>query len=715
MQRHFREFSLKSTKIYKNSAVFTLLVLVVVFTPLPAFAYIGPGAGFALLSSLMALMLSFFMAFITLLTLPIRILYRFLVGRKAYSNAKIKKLVILGLDGLDPDLCDKFMDEDLMPNLARLKKTASYQKLASTFPSLSPVAWSTFSTGTNPGKHNIYDFLTRNPETYFPELSSTRIATPKKTLSFGSYKIPLGKPIVKFMRKSKSFWTILGNYGIYSSIIRVPITYPPEKFYGSVLSAMCTPDLKGTQGSFSYYSNNPQPSSKFTGGTRIQLEQSNGYFTGFLEGPDNPLKPDSGAVKLLFKFNIDKVNQVCKIQIAKKVYNLKVKEFSPWIKVTFKAGLGVKINGICQFYLKNVDPYVELYVSPINIDPEKPALPISYPYYFSVYLAKLFGSYSTLGLAEDTWALNEEILDEESFLKQAFQLFEEREKQYFHGLSKTNKGLCACVFDGTDRIQHMFFRYLVKDHPANSNKDESLYKDTIAFVYQKADEIIGKTLDHISGEKDTLFFVLSDHGFKSFIRGINLNSWLAKQGYLKLKNGDLSQEYLQNVDWSQTKAYAIGLAGIYLNVRGREKYGIVGKGNEENEIKADIIKKLSGLLDPDLDKIAINQVYDSNSIYNGAYVSEAPDLIVGYNDGYRISWEAAIGKTTEDIFKDNNKNWSGDHAVDPRIVPGIIASNYSIKSDNLHIADIAPTVLKQFGVTIPGYMDGKPWEITCPN
>jgi predicted AlkP superfamily phosphohydrolase/phosphomutase len=682
-------------------------VLAGIFLPKPACAYIGPGAGFALLSSLWALVLSFAAAFIALFTLPLRILLRLFCRRNRTSGAKVKRIVVLGLDGLDPQLCDDYMERGLMPNLQKLRETGCCTKLASTFPSLSPVAWSTFSTGVNPGRHGIFDFLTRNPRTYLPELSSARIAAPRRKVRLGKYTIPLGKSRIKFLRRSRSFWSILGAHGIFSHIIRVPITYPPEKFNGALLSAMCTPDLQGTQGSFTFYSDSPQPSAKYTGGTRLPLVRKNDVLCGNLQGPDHPFDQSAGPLQRPFTLYVDAAGSSAEFVVGKQHFTLKTKEFSAWIPVTFSVGL-IKIRGICQFYLKRMAPFIELYVSPMNIDPERPALPISHPYYFAVYLAKLFGRYSTLGLAEDTWALNEEVLDEEGFLKQAYRLFAEREQQFFHALAKTRRGVCACVFDGSDRIQHTFYRYLVHDHPANRGNQQSEFKDAVAQVYQKCDQIIGSTLDRLTD--GDLFLVLSDHGFKSFVRGINLNTWLRREGYLVLKVEDDTIDYLQNVDWSKTSAYAIGLAGIYLNLCGRERLGVVKK-DDHSRLKLEIAAKLTGLMDAERDCVAVRSVYDSRQIYRGAYVDEAPDLIIGCNDGYRISWDSAVGRTSSAVFEDNTKKWSGDHAVDPLIVPGILAGNFKLTTQNPGIADIAPTILEQFGIAPPPYMDGKPLQI----
>lgn len=694
-------------KISKYILLMFIVIVLIVFIPVDAHAYIGPGAGFAFLSSLIALLISFVLAFFSLLTLPIRIVIRIFKRKKYKKRSLIPRVVIVGYDGLDPDLCDKYMSQGKMPNFTKLKEKGSYKRLGTTYPSLSPVAWSSFATGVNPARHRIYDFLMRNPKTYLPELSSSQVHPPSKSINIGKYHIPLGKPAISFLRKSKSFWKILGDNGIFSHILRVPITFPPEKFYGTMLSAMCTPDIRGTQGTFSYYSTkSKQAEDKYTGGQQLTLQrEGKNVYRGYLVGPDNSIKEPHEPITLPFTITVTLESKEATLKIKKDKYTLQFRTFSPWIKVQFKAGLGIKVNGICQFFLSSLEPEIGLYVSPINIDPEKPALPISHPYYYSVYLAKLFGSYGTLGLLEDTWSLNENVLDEDSFIQQAYKFQKEREHQFFHAFKKTKHGVCACVFDITDRMQHMFFRYLVKDHPANKDKDQKKYAHVIEDLYKYADTMLGSVLEKIDDQ--TLLFVMSDHGFKPFIRGINLNSWLFKNGYLSVKNGDFSAEYLQNVDWSKTKAYALGLAGLYLNVKEREKNGIVKPGKEEKQLKEELMNKLSGLKDPDSGKTAINKLYDSSNIYSGPYQNDAPDMIVGYNTGYRTSWDAAIGKTSDQIFEDNTKNWSGDHGVDPEIVRGILLSNFEIKNSDPNIIDFAPTILSLFGITPPSFIDGK--------
>jgi predicted AlkP superfamily phosphohydrolase/phosphomutase len=347
-----------------------------------------------------------------------------------------------------------------------------------------------------------------------------------------------------------------------------------------------------------------------------------------------------------------------------------------------------------------------MYMTPLNIDPEKPALPISHPFIYSVYLSKLLGRFITLGEANDTWALNEGALDEKAFLELTYSNHAEWEAMFWNALSKTPKGLVAVVFETTDSVQHMFFRYLDKAHPALKAAPALMSAAVIEELYKKMDDLVGRvaaTLD----EKSVLF-VMSDHGFKSFRRGVNLNSWLHQNGYLTLVEGKKeSAEWFKDVDWDRTKAYGLGLGGIYLNLKGRESRGIVAPGAESGALKAELIGKLTALRDEANGPVAVTNVYDRDAIYSGPYKENAPDLIVGYNEGYRASWDGVTGIVNAVVIDDNTKAWSGDHCIDPALVPGVLFSNLKVKTASPSIMDIAPTVLELFGLTPPAHMDGR--------
>ncbi|NOY39644.1 MAG: nucleotide pyrophosphatase, partial [Nitrospirae bacterium] len=521
----------------KKSIIFlTLSLFPLLFGIENAQAYIGPGAGFAFISSFFILLISVLLAIMTILFWPLRLIFITLRKKKrAPGKNKAGRVIIVGLDGLDPDLTARYMEEGKLPNLSRISETGTFRKLQTTLPPISPVAWSTFTTGVDPSRHNIFDFLNRDLRTYLPELSSTKIIPGSRSLSIGKYLIPLSKPSVKLLRKGKPFWNLLGKYGIFSAIIRVPITYPPEKLNGVLLSGMCVPDLKGTQGTFTSYTSGNNSTAKQTGGVQIRVNREGDRIETHIPGPDNSLLKNNEEMRIPLDITING-NDEAVLGISKEKIKLKKDTYSPWVKLTFKAGPGIKIRGICRFYIKQIKPDFEMYMTPINIDPESPSLPISSPYSYSVYLAKMMGSYATLGLAEDTWALNERVIDEEIFLEQAYKHHEERENMFFNALDKTRKGLCVCVFDTTDRIQHMFMRFIAEDHPAHAiDVVREDYADTVEQLYIRMDEMIGRVMKTI--DKDDVLMVISDHGFKQFKRGVNLNSWLYKNGYLALKDG----------------------------------------------------------------------------------------------------------------------------------------------------------------------------------
>jgi predicted AlkP superfamily phosphohydrolase/phosphomutase len=610
------------------------------------FAYIGPGAGFAFLGSFLSLVLAVLAGIASMVVWPFRIAWSLLARRR---RTQFRKAIFLGFDGLDPVITEKLMAEGKLPNFARLRDRGSYRRLRTTFPALSPVAWSTFATGVNPAKHNIFDFLSRDLQTYAPELSSAKVWPATRFLRIGKWSFPLSRAAVEMRRKSEPFWKILGAHAVRSTILRVPVTFPPEAFNGRELSAMCTPDLLGTQGTYS----------RFTAAE------------GALAGPEGTHVP----------FRV----QDTRIEIQGESYPITLGEYTPWIRLKFG-----RARGIVRFLLIRREPEIDLYATPVQIDPENPALPISHPPFYAIYLAKLLGTYATLGLAEDTWALNEGAIGEDAFLRQAELIQKEREAMFFSALERTRRGVVACVFDTTDRVQHMFH--------GRPEVIEPLYCDM--------DRIVGKTLAY--ADPDTALFILSDHGFCAFRRGVNLNSWLLREGYLALDTGLTSSgEYLEGIDWAKTRAYTFGLGGLYLNLRGREALGILSK-QEAAKLLDELVRKLTGLADEETGETAIQSVYRASDIYRGPYLNAAPDLIVGYAPGYRASWDAATGRVTSAIFEDNRKAWRGDHCVDPPLVPGVLFSNLKITAADPGIEDMAPTALSLFGVEAPAWMEGRP-------
>ena len=702
------------TKLFRNRKLLLLAPAIILLSTRQAQAYIGPGAGIAVAGSFLVMFTTILSALAGLFIWPIRYLVRGIRGRKVYEKSRVKRVVILGLDGMDHALTEKYLAKGKLPHLARLRDKGCFKKLATTIPSMSPVAWSSFQTGVNPGKHNIFDFLAPNKQTYKPQLSSVKIGPVQRKLGWGKFSLTLRKVDIRLLRKSQPFWKLLGERGIFSHIIRVPITFPPEKFRGVMLSGMCVPDLRGSQGTFSFYSTQIDNKAEYISGEIFHLRQNGKGFQGDLLGPVHSRGKGDVILKCPFEISAGKKQDaVLKVNGAR--YRLRKGVFTEWVKVKFKAGSRVKISGICKFLLRNTEPNLEMYVTPIHIDPEKPVMPISHPTIYSIYLAKRQGDFGTLGLAEDSWALNEKFLRDEDFLEQCIQLDQEREAMFFDSLDKVKRGLCVCVFDGMDRIQHTFWREIDKEHPLYQETQNGDKKSAIEKQYKRMDDLVGRVLSK-SDDKDTLFMVISDHGFSTFRYGVDLNRWLEENGYLAVKDGVRDNlKHLEAIDWSQTRAYAIGLSGIYLNLKGREAQGIVQDGPEADQLREEIKDKLLKLTDKARDARAVNQVYNARKTFQGPYTKEAPDLLVGFHKGYRASWETAIGEVTEQIFHENTKAWSGDHCIDPSLVPGVLFCNRRIQAEQPYLMDIGPTVLTMFGMAVPKYMDGKSLDVADSN
>ena len=252
-------------------------------------------------------------------------------------------------------------------------------------------------------------------------------------------------------------------------------------------------------------------------------------------------------------------------------------------------------------------------------------------------------------------------------------------------------------------------RYIDEQHPAKDRYKGRLCPDAIDQMYERMDRLVGKTMEACDRD-DSVLMVISDHGFSPFRRGIDLNAWLEKEGYLTVTEGGRDEKYLRGIDWSKTRAFCLGLAGIWLNVKGREANGIVD-AKDANALRDEICEKLTGLVDGEKGNEAVSRAFNTRRIYEGPYAEDAPDIVVGYHRGYRVSWEAAIGQVTDKVFHDNTRAWSGDHCIDPKLVPGVMFCNRRIDADSPRLMDIGATVLDMFGVQVPKRMDGRPMRV----
>jgi len=663
-------------------------LIVILFITAPAMAYVGPGAGFGIVTSFLVFLNAIFVSLLSALIWPVTIIIRSLKKRRRQYTGTARRVVILGLDGFSPVIAERMMADGELPNLKKLSDEGSFSRLGTTCPGISPVAWSSFQTGVNPGKHGIFDFLAPDRERYLAKLSSVTSGEAPSRVGLGLINRTVMKPFVKLLRKSKPFWKLLKRYGIRSTVLRVPITYPPESLDGHLLSGMCVPDLRGTQGSYTIFTEE-ESEETFTGGIQRRLEKLDEN-RWKLEMP-GPEKPDGEYVTARLELDIS--GKTALLRTDNGHVELKTGVLSDWLEMLFSHGRS-KVRGISKFCLtEDMAGRPVLYSTAINVDPFSPSVPISHPVHYSKYLSGLYGHFATLGLAEDTWALSNGAVSEEVFLEQAWSIYNERRKMFSDALKHTRDGLVVCVFDTSDRIQHMFWG------------DGSLKGTPIHDMYKEMDSLIGKTVSEL-GRKDMLI-VMSDHGFTSFHTCIDFNRWLLDNDYLVLDNGvETVDTSFKGVDWSRTRAWSMGLAGIMLNISGREGKGIVESGTEAAELLEEISAKLLKLENGEGERV-INAVYPSESVYNGPYTSRGPDLVIGTKDGYRSGWGCVTGGIGKEIIYPNERHWNGDHCHDHKLVPGTLASNVKLNTEDATIIDIAPTVLRAFGVMAPAYMEGK--------
>ena len=626
-------------------------------------------------------------------------------GKKETS----KKVLILGFDGLDARLMRLWMEEGKLPNFQRLASRGDFRSLQTSIPPQSPVAWSNFITGTDPGGHGIFDFVHRDPSHYIPEFSASRTEEAKKNIRLGKLVLPISGGEVELLRKGKAFWQILEEYDIPATVFKIPSNYPPAPTKQRTISGMGTPDIRGSYGFFSYYTTEPKEIKEDVGGGEIfKVDVIENKIEARLPGPTNTFKKDRPKSFIDFKVYIDPISSVAKVKIQDQEFILKEGEWSSWKRVHFNMIPTQSVSGICMFYLKQVRPEFKLYVSPVNIDPAKPALPISTPEKYAQELEKRFGPFFTKGLPADTSALDNDVLDDGEFLEQDDFVLEESEAQFDYELSRFSSGLLFYYFSSTDQRQHMFWRLIDKEHPGYDPDLASKYGKTIENIYIEMDRMLAKAMEKV--DKDTQLLVMSDHGFSPFRRSFNLNTWLLENGYHSLKNRwkQTQESLFLNTDWSRTRAYGLGLNGLYINQKGREGEGTVEPGAEKEALVREIAQKLENFKDPKNGERPVLRAYVAKDVFSGPYVEQAPDIIVGYNYGYRISSSSSLGGMPKEIIEDNRAKWSGDHCMAPETIPGILFTNFKVESESPALYDLTPTVLQVFGIEKPKEMRGKP-------
>jgi predicted AlkP superfamily phosphohydrolase/phosphomutase len=549
------------------------------------------------------------------------------------------------------------------------------------------------------GGHGIFDFMHRDPVTMMPTFSTSRTVDSEK-LKLGKWQIPISGGSVELLRRGEAFWEVLEDRGIETTVIRIPANFPPSGTAGREVSGMGTPDLLGTYGTFSFYTTKAfeLDNEDIGGGEVYEVFADDNIVTASIYGPDNPFLVETEEAKADFTVYIDPVEPVAKLEVGDETRVLKVGEWSDWVPVEFDLIPTQSVPGMCRFYLRQIRPEFELYVSPVNIDPMYPALPISTPDSYAKELAEATGRFYTAGMPEDTNALDGGAFTHAEFMTQSRIAGEENIHQYEHVLDQFGEGLLFYYFGNLDLTSHMMWRPMDTDHPAYDPEIDAEYQGVIAGLYQSFDTLVGYTLERM--DEGTLLVVMSDHGFTSWRRAFHVNAWLRDNGYLEVIDPDLVDDpgLFMNVDWSRTRAFGLGFNSLYINVKGREAWGIVPP-EDKRFLMEEIAAKLREAVDPATGELVVVNAYIAEDAYKyDDQLEIGPDMILGWSKGMRCSDASSIGKIPREVFEDNTRIWSGSHLMDPSVVPGILLTSRPLKKPAPRLENLAAAVLAEFGI-----------------
>src|SRR5215471_1263129 len=601
---------------------------------------------------------------------------------RSHVIASGKKVIVLGIDGMDPNFVEQHWSA--LPNLKKLSEEGEFKRLQTTMPPQSPVAWSTFITGMDPGGHGVFDFVHRDPKTLAPYSSVAQTAEGGKTISMGDYELPITSGEVVSLRKGKPFWQMLADHHVAVDVIRMPTGFPPVHCDdGFAVAGMGAPDLRGTNGEFTFFTDEASQKSRMVPGGRIvHVDLSDHSATLQIPGPENSLRKDKAPTFVTAVTHVDPQEPVARFDVGDTQVILKEGEWSDWVQARFTLIKNLETApGMFRIYAKKLHPRFEIYITPVNIDPSDPVLPVTSPDSYSRTLAKEVGLFYTQGMAQDTAAWRQGVFDRDDYIHQSRLVSEDHLKLLHHELERFHDGFLFFHFFGIDQDSHMLW---------------GKYDEQLLDTYKLVDQTIGWVRQLAP---DATLIVMSDHGFSTFDRAIHLNTWLMKEGFLTLddpKNvGD--EELFPHVDWSRTQAYAVGLNGLYLNLEGREPQGIVAPERADAIIQK-LIEKLSVARDPDSGKPMIGGLTVTRREFHGDMLDKAPDILVGYMPGYRGSWQTALGAVPAATAVDNAEAWRSDHCIWSKFVPGVLISNRKSAAPDPHLYDLTVSLLQTFGI-----------------
>ncbi|MBC8332079.1 MAG: alkaline phosphatase family protein [Anaerolineae bacterium] len=558
--------------------------------------------------------------------------------------------IILGLDAFDPQIFENLSAQGKLPALTKFAEQHSYSRFAVSAPPQSEVSWTSIATGLDPAGHGMFDFVHRNPVNYsmFVSLLPTRqtrlgteFARPHESHTLFDEAIQLGYPATSL------WWPATFPARLDSPVQQIP--------------GLGTPDIHGRLGVGVgyYYGEAPQQAD-----AKIPVEnlekKAGDSFSGNLAGPAQKKGDSTQSADSEFEITFEDAGRA-RLKLGKQTLDLSVGLWSPILEVKFKMGLFVSVHAITRVIITQGLPEPRLYFLPLQIHPLHPMWRYATPRGFVRDAWNASGGYLSLGWPQDTTALEENWLNDAQFLALCEDIFETRQRVFRHHLDNYREGVLGVVFDSLDRVQHM----LRAQRP-----------DLIEAWYQRCDHVAGEVIaqiEQLPGKPQLV--VVSDHGFANFDTKIHVNRWLEEKGHLTVKPG--ASKSLENVDWAKTDVYAVGLNSLYLNLKGREGQGRVPAeqiGDTLEKLQRDLLawKTPSG-------QSVFNRVQRSSELHSGPYAELAPDLILGFNRGFRASAETGLGKWKSISLEENHDHWRADHCIDSELVPGVIFSNQGFK------------------------------------
>lgn len=668
-------------------------------------------------------------------------------------EAEYPRMIVLGIDGLDPEILAETIRlyPERTKNFQWLAEASGIHSLGTSMPPQSPVAWSNFITGMDPGGHGVFDFIHRSKATrnaIGSIMTDVHPPAPDPDAKPGDWMLPdFSAEVPVPNRSGKPFWMMMAEQGVPADLWRMPINYPVDASHGVSFPGMMTPALDSAYGKSTIYTDDPLAKSRSRYSKLEIVSEFNGKIDTSIVGPPNSLKVGGPASKCALKIFVDRKAGAIAIDTGTEITVLRPGEWGEFVPVTFDMQLPLgmmNLSGITRFYLRSIEPTFELYASPVNIDPMAPVSPVSEPSSASADLAEAIGSYYTQGMAEDVNSLKSEVITVEEFIQQVEIVYDERRRMMDyaidHYLARGDGGLMFFYYSTVDLTSHMMWRHSDEEHPDHdpaiakrtsvqwTDRPGSTWKDTIYDAILKIDPVLGVLRERLGD--DPTYIVMSDHGFAPYRRIFSLNTWLLENGYLVLKDGyarELERDDAgfkkirigSAVDWSKTRAYGMGFNGLYLNLKGREEdnpategvdeSGIVSVGAEADALLAEITAKLEALIDPVTKEQVILHCDLATEIYTGPRIPEAPDLLIGYNYAYGNSDASSEGRVPRETLRDNlGGTFNGSHLMSPEVVKGTLISNRPVRKGFHKLEDLTVQILHQYGIEVPAELTGHP-------